>query len=114
MLWIIELIMKELMGEIRELKSTVCQSHTEIMSAISDFAAKQKAFNDRQSAAVDGLVTDVKALNDKIEELQNTPGPITPEDQALLDEIEQRSDAITARLEALDEQTPPVAPPITA
>lgn len=81
-----------------------------IMSKISEFSDRQKAFNDRQSAAVDGLVADVKALNDKITELQNTAGEITPEDQALLDDIEARSKAVTDKLEALDAQTPPVVP----
>src|SRR5687767_9527582 len=53
-----------------------------IMSKISDFAKEQNAHNDRMDAAVQGLEADVKALNDKIIELQNTPGEITPEDQA--------------------------------
>lgn len=39
------------------------------------------------------------------------PGPISAEDQALLDEIQSKSEALTTRLEALDQQTPPVAPP---
>lgn len=82
-----------------------------IMSAISEFAARQTAFNDRLDTAVAGVTEDVAALNAKIEELQNTPGAITPEDQALLDEIEARSDAITTKLEALDAMTPP-APPV--
>ncbi len=86
------------------------QTERTIMSAISDFAAKQKAFNDRQDTAVSGLTADVEALNKKIEELQNSPGAITPEDQALLNDLETRGDAITAKLEALDALTPPVPP----
>lgn len=81
-----------------------------IMSAISEFAARQSAFNDRLDTAVAGVSADVAALNAKIEELQNTPGEITPEDQALLDDIEARSDAITTKLEALDALTPPAVP----
>lgn len=91
-------------------KQDLEQMKTHIMSAISEFAAKQNAFNDRQASAVDGLVADVAALNKKIEDLQNSPGGITPEDQALLNEIEARSDAITTKLEALDSQTPPTVP----
>lgn len=82
-----------------------------IMSAISDFAAKQNAFNDRMDAAVAGLQGDVKTLNDQIAALQATQGQITPEDQALLDQIEQRGDAIATKLEALDALTPPTPPP---
>lgn len=87
------------------------EMENKIMSAISDFAAKQKSFNDRQDAAVTGLQGDVEYLVKKIEELQSTPGSITPEDQALLDEIQTRSEAIATKLEALDALTPP-APPV--
>ena len=96
-----------------------------IMSAIADFAAKQKAFNDRQGAAVDAAVTsitaiqgDLKTLNDKITELQNSPGAITPEDQALLDQLDAQGEAVSTKVEAaaaalsnLDAMTPP-APPV--
>jgi hypothetical protein len=81
-----------------------------IMSAISEFATKQNAFNDRLDAAVTGLSGDVQALNDKITELQNTAGQITPEDQALLDNIQQRNEAIATKIEALDSLTPPTPP----
>lgn len=85
------------------------------MSAISDFAAKQGAFNTRIDNAIAGLVEDVKFLNATIETLQTTPGPITAEDQASLDALEARGDAIAAKLEALDALTPPVVPaePVT-
>jgi len=95
-----------------------------IMSAISDFAAKQKAFNERQAASidkalasVDGLTTDVKALNDKITELQTSVGGVTPEDQALIDSLETQGSALADKLDGvatalatLDAQTPPTPP----
>lgn len=81
-----------------------------IMSAISDFAAKQNAFNQRIGAAIDGVVADVKTLNDKIEELQNSGGAITPEDQALLDSLQEQGEALATKLEALDNLTPPTPP----
>lgn len=76
-----------------------------IMSAISDFAAKQTAFNDRIDTAVTGLTGDVHALKDEILKLQNSPGSITAEDQALLDAIQARSNSIATKLEALDAET---------
>jgi hypothetical protein len=88
----------------------IAQAERNIMSAISEFATKQNAFNDRLDAAVTGLSGDVQALNDKITELQNTAGQITPEDQALLDNIQQRSEAIATKIEALDSLTPPAPP----
>ena len=105
-------------------KTDLDQLERNIMSAFSDFAAKQKTFNDRQGAAIDsittsvtGLTGDVKALNDKITELQNSPGGITPEDQALLNDLQAageaaatKAEAVAAAVKALDDQTPPVVP----
>lgn len=105
--------------------SRIIQMEGKIMSAISDFVAKQTAFNTRQGAAIDsavagvsGLTADVQSLNDKITELQNSQGTVTPEDQALLDQLEAQGEATATRLEgvsaalaALDAQTPPVVPP---
>lgn len=96
-----------------------------IMSAISDFVAKQKAFNDRQGAAIDaavqslsGITGDIQTLNDKITQLQNNPGPISPEDQGLLDEaltigssLADKAESLSQALATLDAQTPPPAPP---
>lgn len=81
-----------------------------IMSAISDFAAKVKAHQDREDASIAGLKQDVQTLNDKITALQNSQGQITPEDQALLDDITTRGQSMSDKLEALDALTPPPAP----
>ncbi len=82
-----------------------------IMSAISDFASKVKAHQDAEDAAIAGLTQDVQTLNDKITALQNSQGQITPEDQALLDDITARGQTIADKLTALDALTPPPAPP---
>lgn len=95
-----------------------------IMSAISEFASKQNQFNARLGAAVDGavgsitgLTGDIQTLNDKITELQESGGQITPADQALLDELSAmgeglatKSEALAAALAALDNLTPPKPP----
>lgn len=90
-------------------KQDVLNLTHKIMSKISDFAAKQNAFNDRLDAAITGLQGDIKTLNDAIQKLQTSQGQITPEDQALLDQIEARADGIATKLEALDNLTPPAA-----
>lgn len=106
-------------------KNDLHEMELRIMSKISDYAAAQAAFNTRQGAAIDSLVTsqaglvdDVKTLNDKITELQNSAGQITPEDQALLDDLQTkaadlttRQEGVAAALKALDDQTPPATPP---
>lgn len=99
----------DLQGVMDLLKQVFAQG-VKIMSAISDFKAKQDAHNAVMDAAVDGLVTDVSGLKDQITTFQNSAGKITPEDQALLDAIEVRTGAIADKLAALDAETPPVVP----
>lgn len=101
---------RRLLASIETMLWNIYQQGVKIMSAISDFAAKQAQFNVRLSAAIDGVAADVASLNAKIEELQNTPGAITPEDQALLDQLQAQGEAIASRLEAVDNLTPPVPP----
>lgn len=81
-----------------------------IMSAMSDFAGKLKVFFDQQDAAVAGITTDIQTLNDKITALNNSPGTFTAEDQALVNDILDRTSNVTAKLAALDAMTPPPAP----
>lgn len=71
-----------------------------------------------------GVADDVAFLKETIDRLQNNPGPISPEDQALLDAAQTRATASASRssalrdaLKALDDATarptPPVEPPTT-
>jgi hypothetical protein len=78
---------------------------------IQAFADKVKAFNDRQDAAIDDVQGDVTELKREIKELQDNPGTLSPEDQALLDSIQTRGEGISTKLEALAAQTPPPPPP---
>lgn len=83
-----------------------------LMSKISDFAAAMDAFTARQDVAVAGLQADVAALKAKIDELQNSAGQLTPEDQALLDAVKAHASTISDKLDALDAETPPAVPPV--
>lgn len=96
--------------EILEVLHSVHLKEQQIMSAISDFAAKQNEFNDKIDTAVTGLTDDIKALADEIKKLQDSAGTITPEDQALLDGIQARTGAIADKLTALDGLNPPAPP----
>lgn len=80
------------------------------MTAISEFATRQAEFNHRLGVAIAGVAADVASLNAKIEELQNSSGAISAEDQALLDDLQQKGEALAAGLEAVDGLTPPVPP----
>lgn len=78
-------------------------------SPIADYVAKVNAAYteigasvDQIAASVTGVAGDVASLKDIILKLQNNPGPITPEDQALLD-------SAVATVTALSEKTKTVA-----
>lgn len=77
---------------------------------IAAFATKQNAFMDRLEAAHTGIASDIVSLNETIAKLQNTPPVLTAEDQALLDTIQTKSEALAAKIEALDSLTPPTVP----
>ena len=96
-----------------------------LMSVISDYLTKQKAWNDRNDKSVDeivagvaGITSDIADLNKTIAELQNSSGGVTPEDQASITELENKGEALAAKgeavaaaLKALDSSHPPVVPP---
>lgn len=81
-----------------------------IMSAFSDFAAKQKTYNEAVNGALQGISDDIVELNKKIQALQDSQGQVTPEDQVLLDELQAQGEALAAKAKALDDLNPPVAP----
>lgn len=78
--------------------------------AIRAYAAAATAFQTRIAAGIDGVAADLDALNALILQLQTTPGPISPEDQATLDSLQSAGEALAARLEALDALNPPAVP----
>lgn len=96
-----------------------------IMSAISEYAAAVNSAFDNISTQTDGLVNsvagiaaDVAFLKDTIDKLQNSPGTISPEDQALLDASQARAATLAAKLgdlaasaKALDDSTTPPPQP---
>lgn len=78
---------------------------------VKDFADKMKAHNDKVDAAVDGISGDLDSLKSQIAALQASQGQITPEDQALLDDIEAKAGSIADKVTSLDNLTPPPPPP---
>lgn len=73
--------------------------------AIQQFANRVEAKFDEIGASVDGIVADVQFLKDKITELQNSAGTVTPEDQARLDAIEARIGTLAGKTAELDAST---------
>ncbi len=91
-------------------KRLVSTSIRKIMTKVSDSIGRQNARLDKIEQAVTGITGDVTQLKDLVRQLQSTQGEITPEDQALLDQIEARTEALSQRLEALDAENPEAAP----
>lgn len=91
--------------------ATLLTNQETTMSKISEFADRFNAFVDRQNAAIVDLQGDINFLKEKIEELQNSPGQITPEDQDTLNSMEVKIGEATTKIEALANQTPPAVPP---
>lgn len=79
--------------------------------AIKAYAEKQDAFNTRYDTAVEDLAGDIKFFKDEIARLQNSPGAVTPEDQATIDRLQARAEAATLKIEAMAAEHPPVVPP---
>lgn len=96
-----------------------------LKEAFDKVVTDQTAFNARQAVAIDsiissqgGLAGDVAEMKRLIDELQNSPGELSPDDQARLDTLVATSEAaavkaenVAAALQALDEQTAPTVPP---
>lgn len=105
----------ELPREVQEyIRSIACQldclpqnlqeMENRIMSKISEFEARERQRHAATDAGLEGIKADIVALNAKIQELQNSPGAITPEDQALLDGIETSSTALVEKVQGVDAQ----------
>lgn len=97
------------------------------MSQITDFENRVNVafsgLNEQTTAAVEsiaGLAEDLDFLKAEIARIQNSPGTLSPEDQAALDRIEGRLSDVSANvngvvgtLRTLDSATtrPPTLPP---
>lgn len=97
------------MEDLEVLRNEIMATVTEALAA---FATAMQGYEDQQDAAITGLQGDVENLNAQILALQNSPGTISPADQATLDAIQARGKTIADKLAALDALTPPV-PPVT-
>jgi len=80
------------------------------MSQISEFGERTQASFAEIGANVDDTKTKVDALVALVATLQNSPGAITPADQATLDQIEEKAKEISVRVKALDDATAPLPP----
>ena len=71
------------------------------MSQITDWAAKEQADLDAISATLDGVVSGIAALDAMIQAFQNSPGTLSPSDQAALDAISSASTTLKDKAAAI-------------
>ena len=79
------------------------------MSKITDQAAAEKADLDAISAKLDAVTAGIAALDKLITDFQNSPGTLSPADQAAVDAIQKAVADLRTKAEAVD--TTPPAPP---
>lgn len=111
-------------------KKDLQEAEQRIMKTIQEFAAAQGALLSNLSTSVDGIVSsvaevstsidalagsvdgvagDVQYLKGKIEELNSTPGDLSPADQQLLDELAAAAGALAEKVSAANSQASAVA-----
>ena len=77
---------------------------------IAAFVAAVSDYVTQINVSVDGIQGDVDGLKKALEDIQNSPGTLSPEDQASLDAALTAVGAIATKVQALDDATPPAAP----
>lgn len=96
--------------ELQCLLKLVMESRVQIMSAISDFSVKQKAYNAEVKSDLDTIKTSIDTMNALIAVLQNSAGQITPADQATLDSLDMEGKALADQADTTAGKTPPTPP----
>ena len=76
------------------------------MSKVTDFAAAVQTAFDKVSTDLDKIVAGIAALDAAITAFQNSPGTLSAEDQAALDDIQAKSQALVAKADAVDVTAP--------
>jgi hypothetical protein len=102
-------LLKHLFGSIHH---HLNEMETRIMSAITDYAAKQTAFNTEVKADFQKLSDGIDALNAKITAFNNSPGTLSVDDQAALDGLVTDGQALTTQADTLANKVaaPPTVP----
>ncbi len=95
---------------IEGLLTTIQQTQGKLMSVISDFSVKQNAFNAEISSDLDDIKTAAASQLALIQQLQQSQGTVTPEDQAIIDKLEADGTALVSKADATAGKTPPAPP----
>lgn len=77
-----------------------------IMSAITDWAAAEEVELAGIKSVLDAIVNGIVALDNAIIAFQKSPGPLTPDDQAAIDRIQNSIKALRTKAESIDTSMP--------
>ena len=88
----------------------ILSNQGKLMSQLTDWAAAEQADLTAISNTLDTIVAGVAALDTLITNFQNSPGTLSPSDQAALDAIQTASKALVTKSAAIV-VTPP-GPPV--
>lgn len=82
-----------------------------IMSKLTEWANEHEVNLNEIRSSLDGIAEGIKNLDKQIADFQNSPGVITPEDQAALDRIQDASRKLVTRAQDIrvDAETNPPA-----
>jgi len=109
-----ELPYSVILGELRRIDGRLDNLEKylgDVMTAVSDYVKANQEYQDKMDTAIGGLALDIKQLKDDLEKLNNNPGTLSKEDQALLDGALVRTRTMSENLQGLDSQTNPPPPP---
>lgn len=95
----------------RELSRRLTHLGEQIMSVIADFAAKQKTWNAEIKDDLTAISANLATLQTTISQLQDSAGKVTPEDQAIIDDLQAQAADLGAQADVVAGKTPP-APPV--
>lgn len=82
-----------------------------IMAKLEEYVQSVNAAFDTVQTGIDGITTDLSALDAKVEELKAANGQLTPDQEAALQGLVDRAEAIKNKVSDLDGARPAVEPP---
>jgi len=92
-------------------KNDLIKLMAKVSEAIAAFRDQVQQNFDKLGTDLTGIKTEIADLNTLIQQLQNSPGDISAEDQATLDSIVAKSASLVTAADALTVPAVPPAPP---
>lgn len=99
------------LDRMEELLNKLRKGNHNLMSKVTEFAAKEQADIDALNEKLDSIAAGIANLDTLITTLQGTVTGLSPEEQSALDAVSAARDKLVAKAAAID-TTAPVPPPV--